>query len=224
MNGNSNGSTGSVSNPTLLCYLDASNHGDDVNTWQDLSGNGNHATLIDVTQNGSTSGWVNNTLKLLEGEHNIVTLNDNLCTVKEFTVEIRASIVVSDNDNATIFTKRTAWFSGSVGSIYDDSMLISLYAGHAEYRIEIPNIIYLECDSSFKVSDMHTLKLYCNQHTNRVVFSVDDTLMYDNIVNFNSPDSTGKLTLGNAWDVRYESSNLTIEYVKLYNYNTIITT
>ena len=87
-------------------YLDASQHGTDVNVWKDLSGNGNDVTLNGFTHDGSTNGWIDNSL-VFNG-----TTTYGLCdTFKPFSTsavesngvnfEMEATIEFNDDDSAT---------------------------------------------------------------------------------------------------------------------------
>ena len=86
-------------------YLDASQHGADVNVWKDLSGNGNDVVLNGFTHDGSTNGWIDNSL-VFNG-----TTTYGLCnTFKPFSTssvtansvnfEVEATIEFNDDSNA----------------------------------------------------------------------------------------------------------------------------
>lgn len=78
-------------------YLDASQHGSDVNVWKDLSGKGNDVTLNGFTHDGSTNGWINNSL-VFNG-----TTTYGLCnTFKPFSTSAVASNSVNFEVEATI--------------------------------------------------------------------------------------------------------------------------
>ena len=78
-------------------YLDASQHGTDVNVWKDLSGNGNNVTLNGFTHDGSTDGWIDNSL-VFNG-----TTTYGLCdTFKPFSTSSVASNGINFEMEATI--------------------------------------------------------------------------------------------------------------------------
>lgn len=87
-------------------YLDASQHGSDVNVWKDLSGNGNDVALNGFTHDGNTDGWINGSL-VFNG-----TTTYGLCdTFKPFSTssvesnginfEIEATIEFNEDSSAT---------------------------------------------------------------------------------------------------------------------------
>ena len=86
-------------------YLDASQHGSDVNVWKDLSGKGNDVTLNGFTHDGSTNGWINNSL-VFNGTttyglcNKFKPFSTSSVTANGINFEIEATIEFNDDSNA----------------------------------------------------------------------------------------------------------------------------
>jgi hypothetical protein len=107
-----------ISNSGLVLNLDAGNtnsYNGSGSTWNDLSGNGNNASLVSTSYNSSNGGYL-----IFDGTNSYVDFSANVSTATVVTVEMWANVtnVGASNMNGMMFGFNTydAWTnSGNLG-------------------------------------------------------------------------------------------------------------